>query len=541
MQKFKSFSLKVEQQFSNILTNKLISLIIFLCLGGVCSYLVGQDANWDLKNYHIYAAFSFLDGRFYGDLMAGGMQSYFNPLLDLPYYILSFGPFFHFPKALSFVMGGYYGLLIFITLRLFMRVFSRSKYTIILSLLTMSIASTGASAISQVGATFNEIQLAVFVIFGLYFFINGVFTDNLERKIDYKYIILSGLFIGIANGLKLTSAIYTPAIVLSLLLVYRDFSFLRISFLFSISWLFAFLFAGGSWFLKVFYKVGNPIFPMYNELFKSDWYPSVNFLDGRFKPQTIYDYFFYPVKWSVNNHSVVTEVAFQDPRFLIGLFSLLILLLVGLKTKNKKNANEHINNDIAKFLYSFTAISYITWISLFSIIRYAVVIEILLGLSTSILVLLTCSAISKKSIFLYCLAMILILYLVQERTVYPNWGRIKYSDTTYKVIVPEVKNDALIVFIGGPLSYIAPFVEADNVSFLGITHTTVEAKGYKLYVETRNAFNNSNGNVYAIINSNSKYLNSTLSEFGYSIVETNCKPIISNLGNGEFICPLIKK
>ncbi len=52
---------------------------------GAWSYLLGQDRNADLINYHLYNAFAFLNNKHY-DFAVAGLQSFFNPLIDLPYY-----------------------------------------------------------------------------------------------------------------------------------------------------------------------------------------------------------------------------------------------------------------------------------------------------------------------------------------------------------------------------------------------------------------------------------------------------------------------
>lgn len=63
---------------------------LLLVLACCISLGQGQDRNWDLLNYHLYDAFSFLDGRFARDLYPVGGQTYLNPLLDVPSY-LAFG------------------------------------------------------------------------------------------------------------------------------------------------------------------------------------------------------------------------------------------------------------------------------------------------------------------------------------------------------------------------------------------------------------------------------------------------------------------
>ncbi len=48
-----------------------------------------QDANWDLQNYHFYDPWAWLSGRLLDwDIAAAQLQTFHNPLPDLPFYAL---------------------------------------------------------------------------------------------------------------------------------------------------------------------------------------------------------------------------------------------------------------------------------------------------------------------------------------------------------------------------------------------------------------------------------------------------------------------
>src|SRR5687768_5527015 len=47
-----------------------------------------QDANWDLRNYHLYTPLAWLDGRLDYDIAAAQMQTWHNPIADLPFALL---------------------------------------------------------------------------------------------------------------------------------------------------------------------------------------------------------------------------------------------------------------------------------------------------------------------------------------------------------------------------------------------------------------------------------------------------------------------
>ena len=81
--------------------------ILLLCLlcGGLWSLWLGQDVSFDLLNYHLYLPYAFLHGRFGQDLIAAGAtHTFFNPLADIPYYLL----FVHlndWPRLTAFLQG----------------------------------------------------------------------------------------------------------------------------------------------------------------------------------------------------------------------------------------------------------------------------------------------------------------------------------------------------------------------------------------------------------------------------------------------------
>ena len=77
---------------------------LLLVLACCISLGQGQDRNWDLLNYHLYNAYSLMDGRFSRDLYPVGFQTYLNPLLDLPYYLVSVQLIPHWPRIVATFM-----------------------------------------------------------------------------------------------------------------------------------------------------------------------------------------------------------------------------------------------------------------------------------------------------------------------------------------------------------------------------------------------------------------------------------------------------
>ena len=56
---------------------------------GIWSLHLGQDTNWGLRNYHWYTSYALLHGRVGLDEAPAGSQTFYSPLLDLPWYGLA--------------------------------------------------------------------------------------------------------------------------------------------------------------------------------------------------------------------------------------------------------------------------------------------------------------------------------------------------------------------------------------------------------------------------------------------------------------------
>src|ERR1043166_9908787 len=103
----------LEQALTRVVAHRNRLLILCLVGAGILSWRLGQDANWDLKNYHLYNAYALLAGRWGIDFIPASLQTFFNPLADIPYYILATKIFLTLPQALAVVQGLYYGVLVY--------------------------------------------------------------------------------------------------------------------------------------------------------------------------------------------------------------------------------------------------------------------------------------------------------------------------------------------------------------------------------------------------------------------------------------------
>ncbi|MDE2463150.1 MAG: hypothetical protein KGO02_05490 [Alphaproteobacteria bacterium] len=527
-------------------------LAFFLVLGGFVSVHLGQDANWDLKNYHLYNAWSYLHKRLSTDIFAAGAQSYFAPLLDIPYYLLSVRWLPGSPRLVAFIMGLPYGLLLFIVFSMAWVVAGELTVSpakrASLGLIATVFGVTGVATVSQVGTTFNEIPTAATTLAGLLFIILAITKSSIteRRRCVNICLIFSGLLFGAAAGLKLTACIYAPgAAIVAWAIngsVWRRFQH---AFIFSLAWVLAFSVLWGPWGWKLYKLTGNPFFPLFNSVFHSSWIAPSAGLDLRFMPKTIFEAIFYPFYWINNPSMTVMEPRFADPRFAmiyaLGVIAFIIYIPRLIRFISRDNSQAY-NFRSTDGILLFSAISYPIWQVLFSILRYAATLESILGL---VMLSLIAKIVAMRRLELHYT---LLLAFVASCTAgaflltkYPDWGRAQYSNEVFKIKSPRLPNDSLILFVGKPIAYLAPFLAHDktDVEFIGITSTVLNSADYKVGKMIRSRIAEWPGPIFYVAR------RETMASVGslkiYSLYpDGNCKTIFSNIDEPTYLCRATK-
>ena len=344
--------------------------VLVACVLGAAglSVMRGPDLNFDLRNYHYYAAFSLLEGRIDRDLAVAGVQTYFNPLLDLPFYLISrrFGLFWA-----SAAQGTFYGLLVFAVWLFNLRLFATKAFSsfswvlrcLVLPAFATALGVTGGAAISQMGTTFNEIQISVLVVCSLL----AVYI-SLERERPGRWQFAAGLLLGAAAGLKLTAVTYCLALLLAVVFATGLRRAWRPVLAICVGGSLAFLLTYGWWGWILLEKFQNPIFPFYNAIFQSPWYPPQNFRALRFVPKSLLDAVIYPLNWAFQPSTLASELKQSDPRLSLALVAAAAGLLADI-TGRRFGAG-------IRLLVCFTLLSYSIWVAQFGILRYAIPIEV---------------------------------------------------------------------------------------------------------------------------------------------------------------------
>lgn len=501
------------------------ALVVCLLIGALYAAHKGQDAAWDLENYHLYNAWSFLHARLTIDLAPVGLQGFFNPLLDVPYFWLGTGPLHHAPRLLSAVQGLWYGGLLFMLLRIGVR-FSelRERPFGWSDVLAVIIGATGTMVTSQAGSSTNELPLALLILLGVYLLLP--FCAIALPATPLRRVILAGLLCGLAAGLKPTAVVYTPALALALWFALgsgkRAF---QLSILFVLAAVTAFLLAYGWWGWKLYCLTGNPVFPMFNQVFQSPWSPPVSGTDRQFMPKNGIQWIFYPFFWIQKNH-LQGGNAFADARYAAAMLATAAVAAMSWH----RRARQAPGRRAVRMVFVFVGVSYTLWLVLYSILRYAVPVELLTGLlilvATQELLSVWLPQGGTRHAVTWVMAGIAVVLIGSSR--YTDWGHAPYATVAFDVRPPALEPGSMVLVVGQPNAYIIPFFrDAESLQFVGVTWLTAITDNYRLGALTERRIKAYSGQLYAITRDINAADQALLLRILPSARFTDCQPIAS--------------
>lgn len=316
----------------------------------------GQDSNWDLQNYHDYTAYALLHGRHLRDVGPGGFQSYFNPLIYLvPYGLRAALPPVAAAIALAALQAGVVAMAWLLSGLLPHRSMAVRAWATLCG-------ATGAITLSEVGTSFADILLAIPVLGALALLVRA---DGARLGLVFsRPVFAAGLLVGAATGLKLTNALFAAGLGAAVLLPWPRRP-VAAALAYGTGGLAGFALTGGAWAAMLAWKLGNPVFPTFNNLFQS---PSAVFSaygERSFLPAGVLDAISYPFRIAAGQHPSA-ETGFADPRLAIAAVLCPLWLIRG-------RDRAVVRSMVA--LWASAAL----WLGLFAVQRYIVVLEVLAG------------------------------------------------------------------------------------------------------------------------------------------------------------------
>ncbi len=424
------------------------------------------DASYDLANYHLYAPFALLHGRLGHDLAPAQAQGYLPPLNDLPYYLLSrrvasvraLNALLVLPEAVALVLA-------FLVAVEATRATTATERLVLL--VSVVIGGTGA-ATHPVLATSMSDMLSCALILGAMLMLLRL--DGRLAAAPAWRVGLAGLLVGLGLGLKLTLAYAAAGMAVGLLFWtgVPAQARLRAAVLLSLGVAIGMVGCDGWWWLRLYHYSGNPLFPLYNNVFRSALAPAGHFVDVRFLPRSRVQALFYPFLWAVDRTPLVTEPdqPMRDPRIALALLSCTALLGLGLWRRALVPGR-------VRFLCALFLVGTVLWERQFSIFRYLSLLELLSG---PIMAILALTVLRDPRGRLEVLAgTVALLALLVLYTVQPNWGRQAHGGgRPLAEAMPILPDGSLVLFLDkSPLAYLATR-QPDGVRFFGTNNNLTQ-------------------------------------------------------------------
>ncbi|MEH2613905.1 glycosyltransferase family 87 protein [Bradyrhizobium sp. AZCC 1693] len=412
-----------------------------LLAGAIYTWFAGEDVNWDWQNYHEYNVWALVTGRYGIDALPAGFQTYFNPIVYFPvYYLRHLLPL---PYGLM-ILGAVHGLNLLLIYFL-VRVLLKEAATASAIGASILIAAVGPMTLSEVGTSFSDILTALPILAGCILILSA------EGR--HGRYILAGVLIGAAVGLKLTNVVYALGAAAAVLVASRP---LMATFCLGVGGAAGALATGGAWGLMLWREMGNPIFPLFNAVFQSPELVPTNIMDWQFLPRGMLDALAYPFYWLVGDNRS-SEYPFRDARFAVAT----VLIVLGIGRSLITRTDIFTRRD-TQFLLFF-AVSYATWLAVFSIQRYAIVLELLCAPLIVLLIHRSIAATPGSAAIgtspVRANAAMLAVALAAALWSQPgDWFRRPWSNPYNPSISKSLEQPAVYLLLDKPLAYVAPLL-----------------------------------------------------------------------------------
>lgn len=403
---------------------------------GLAAALLGQSNNWDLRNYHWYDGWAWLNDRHTLDIAAAQAQTWFNPLLPALLYLLLSSVT---PWLGTFLLGAIQGLHLLPLYRIAQHLMPDHRRLV---WLVTFVGATGATQRGELGATFGDNLVSLPLLVALALLVVS------SAPIPLRRVALAGALLGLAVGLKLTAAPAAAGIACAGLWLFGRHGQLRSHGTALVGCAAAvFALVNGAWMWHLWQSYGNPLFPMFGAVFGGEFAVPVEMRDSRWLPRDALQWLFYPLAWA-DQPRRVSELWFLDLRVPLWFLAMLALPLWWRRARTQS-----VQPQALAAVAIATVLMYLLWLVLFGYYRYLVVLEMLAPLLVAVALL---AAARRGSLVVLCS----VLVVVGVATRGPRWGRTPtYAAQYVEVQLPPLaqQRDALVLFADRePLAFLAP-------------------------------------------------------------------------------------
>jgi hypothetical protein len=335
--------------------------------------IAGKDVSWDVVNHHLYLPFSWLSGRFRTDLFGAGAQSYQNPIGYFPVYgLIRAG----LPSwVIGIVLGGV-GALVVWPLDRICRLAWPGQETADVWHRAIALALCCIAPIFLIleGTTSSDPVTSLMVIWAV--------ALSLEAPVDRRRAGIAGALAGLASAVKLSNLLFAFVLCLLWLLRWRlRQTDLRGTLAFGCGMLLSFAVFAGPWMWWLWTDFGNPVFPLFNNVFHSPYASQQAATMLRFVPSSPWQLVSRLWQMAGSSSFVTFEKFIPDVRPLaVFVAALLAALVLGARGGWRRVASAAIWRAPVVQLSTLLAVSYLLWMRSSGNARYALPLLILIGI-----------------------------------------------------------------------------------------------------------------------------------------------------------------
>ena len=455
--------------------NRVAAALLVAVLGGCLSLWLGQDSNWDLRNYHLYNGYAALHGRLQLDLAAAQMQSYFSPLLDVAQYLL----LMKLPAPLAgFLMGALHGLLFVPVAGIAWLVLKgRPDRTWLAPLL--GLAGLGmASVLSEFGNTMADNSTALFVLGSLWVVLRAQAAEDGANH--WRSWVFAGALLGFAVALKLTNAIYAVGVAAAVLSAGGRWPqrLLALVVVAGAALLVAVL-AAGWWYWQLWQVHGNPLLPQFNAWFQSPLALQGAVADTRWLPQGLKEHLLWPLLFTADPKRV-SEISLVQ--LVWPLLFVAGLALLGRAALRRSPAQAAVGGPALRAVTVFVLVSYVLWQLVFSIHRYLSALELLAPL----LLWCACVRLWSSPRGVRAAGWLVALCVLVSLAGRGDWGHESWASRAFGVQSPAMPAPAqsVVLLVGGePQAWRVPLLPGE-ARYASVASNFPEADGYRAVLAT---------------------------------------------------------
>lgn len=428
--------------------------------------LVGKDLNWDLLNYHLYLPYSLLNDRLAKDFLPASIQSYLNPVAYVPFYAMVRANWP--PLIISSVLAAFHGLNLVLMRHIACDLFPSRVH----AGLALLLGALSPIFWIEVGTSFSDATLSVFVLFAVMCALRSL---KVSEQAAYRQMLWAGVFLGMATALKLTMAIF--AISAFVFAVWRQDAGAtrwRRAACFAAGGVLGFLLLGGYWAWLLWKEFGNPVFPLFNNIFRSpDFFPQgigqLRFVPGSWFAAAILPFeIATPISW------VYTETPSPDLRYAVVFVALAAAAAYRIFTLVRRRQPVAVRWRPSRkdSIVAYFFISYVLWCITSANGRYCIPGALLLGV-----VIVHLGGRLPPRVLRVGIGVVLLLQVgLLSSGASPRWAAADdWGSSWFEMLVPArlKKQPFLYLSVGRQSStFVAPFVHPDS-AFVNMVGQTV--------------------------------------------------------------------